>query len=169
MVIQTKEDKLQSYLDGHNEGLFNEMMNLKGNEKEKGKEKVHECIKVDSLSSIFEFLNSLEDEMLPPKIDGYEIEMMHFYLIVKYMGGYEKVTKDDRWLDVVERMGLQVYVEKKVELCYMKYFGILDSHYKTMKNGVGTSKSMRARVDSVKGQFGNLRNYEKIDDLVWVT
>ncbi|KAL8253005.1 hypothetical protein R6Q59_036698 [Mikania micrantha] len=127
MVIQTEEDKLKSYLDGHYDGLFNEMVNFKGVKEEKGKEKVYECVKIDSLTSMVEFLDSLENEMLvnnnketfkvcfdnmlrwfykkqlrlekeldmPPNLDGCDIEMMHFYLIVKYMGGYEKVTKEE--------------------------------------------------------------------------
>ncbi|KAD4178530.1 hypothetical protein E3N88_27121 [Mikania micrantha] len=113
-----------------------------GIEDVKGKEKIYECVKVNSLSSMVEFLDSLENEVLvnnnketfkvcfdnmlkwfckkqlrleeeldlPPNLDGYEIEMMHFYLIVKYMGGYEKVTKEEMWLDVVDRMGLLVYM-----------------------------------------------------------
>ncbi|KAL8231856.1 hypothetical protein R6Q57_001634 [Mikania cordata] len=101
----------------------------------------------------------LEEELdMPPNLNGYDIEMMHFYLIVKYIGGYEKVTKEERWLDVVDRMGLQVYMVRRVELCYMKYFGILDSYYKTMKNeGVGTSKSIKEGVEAVVtvGQFGS--------------
>ncbi|KAD6794918.1 hypothetical protein E3N88_05814 [Mikania micrantha] len=143
MVIESKENKLNSYLDGHYENLFNKMMNFKGIEDVNGKEKICECVKVNSLSSMVEFLDSLENEILvnnnketfkicfdnmlkwfykkqlrleeeldlPPNLDGYEIEMMHFYLIVKYMGGYEKVTKEERWLDVVDRMGLLVYMQ----------------------------------------------------------
>ncbi|KAD3067188.1 hypothetical protein E3N88_35068 [Mikania micrantha] len=197
MIIQTKGNKLNSYLDGHYERLFNKMMNFKGTKDEKGKEKVYECIKVNSLSSMEDFLDSLEDEILvignkemfmaefdnmlkwfykkqlrcekefeiPPVIDGNEIEMMHFYLIVKYMGGCEKVTKEERWLDVVDRMGLLVYMVKKVELCYMKYFGLMDSYYKAMKEGdVGTNKTKEERFT-----YGNSRNHEVTDDLVWVT
>ncbi|KAD3640023.1 hypothetical protein E3N88_29246 [Mikania micrantha] len=108
----------------------------------------------------------LEEELdLPPNLDGYEIEMMHFYLIVKYMGGYEKVTKEERWLDVVDRMGLLVYIVRRVELCYMKYFGILDSYYKTMKDeGVGTSKTIKEGIEAAVtvGQFGSkIKNEEK--------
>ncbi|KAD4981791.1 hypothetical protein E3N88_18462 [Mikania micrantha] len=137
MNIQTKGNKPNSYLDGHYDGMFNEMMNFKGIEEEKVKEKVYKCIKVDSLSSMIELFNSLEDEVLvikhkevfkvefdnmlkwfykkqlglekvldiPPKIDAYEIELMHFYLIVRYMGGYGIVTREGKWLDVIERMG----------------------------------------------------------------
>ncbi|KAD4179941.1 hypothetical protein E3N88_28532 [Mikania micrantha] len=191
MVIESKENKLNSYLDGHYEYLFNKMMNFKGIEDVKGKEKISKCVKVNSLSSMVEFLDSLEnnketfkvcfDNMLkcfykkqlrleeeldlPPNLDGYDIEMMHFYLIVKYMGGYEKVTKEKRWLVVVDRMGLLVYMVRRVELCYMKYFGILDSYYKTMKDeGVGTSKTIKEGIEAVvtMGQFGSkIKNERK--------
>ncbi|KAD7477033.1 hypothetical protein E3N88_00169 [Mikania micrantha] len=197
MVIESKENKLNSYLDGHYEYLFNKMMNFKGIQDVRGKEKIYECVKVNSLSSMVEFLDSLENEILvnnnketfkvlfdnmlkwfykkqlrleeeldlPPNLDGYEIEMMHFYLIVKYMGGYEKVTKEERRLDVVDRMGLLVYMVRRVELCYMKYFGILDSYNKTMKDeGVGTSKTIMEGIEAVvtMGQFeSKIKNARK--------
>ncbi|KAD4585502.1 hypothetical protein E3N88_23103 [Mikania micrantha] len=197
MVIQTKGNKLNSYLDRHYESLFNEMMNFK--EFEKGE--VYECIKVDSLSSMFEFLNSLENEELvikhkevfkfgfdnmlkwfytkqlglekvldiPPKLDGYEIELMHFCLIVKYMGGYGIVTREGKWLDVIEKMGLLVYMESMVELCYVKYFSLMDCYYKTMlEENVGTSKIKKESVICEKGHYGNSENYEDNEKKVWV-
>ncbi|KAD7478608.1 hypothetical protein E3N88_01744 [Mikania micrantha] len=197
MVIQTKGNKLNSYLDMHYESLFNEMMNFK--EFEKGE--VYECIKVDSLSSMFEFLNSLENEELvithkevfkvsfdnmlkwfytkqlglekvldiPPKLDGYEIELMHFYLIVKYMGGYGIVTRETKWLDVIERMGLLVYMESMVELCYVKYFSLMDCYYKTMlEEDVGTSKVKKEKVTCQKGYYENSENCENYEKKVWV-
>ncbi|KAL8223025.1 hypothetical protein R6Q57_020424 [Mikania cordata] len=175
MFIQTNGKKLNSNLDGHYEDLFNEMVNFKRIEEEK----VYECIKVDSLISMIEFLISLEDEVLvikhkevfnigfdnmlkwfytkqlglekvsdiPPKIDVYEIELIHFYLIMKYMGGYGIVTREGKWLDVIERMGLQVYMESMVELCYETYFSLLDCYYKTMmEEDVGTSKTKKEKV-----------------------
>ena len=98
---------------------------------------------------------------IPPTLDGYEIELMHFYLIVKYMGGYGIVTREGKWLDAIERMGVQVYMEGMVELCYVKYFSLLDCYYKTMMEGdVGTSKIKKESVICEKGRYGNSENYE---------
>ncbi|KAI3774245.1 hypothetical protein L1987_48792 [Smallanthus sonchifolius] len=53
---------------------------------------------------------------IPPVIDGYEIDLLHFYLIVKYMGGLRKVTTENARLGVVDKLGFPKCFENDEDL-----------------------------------------------------
>ncbi|KAI3825599.1 hypothetical protein L1987_07092 [Smallanthus sonchifolius] len=76
------------------------------------------------------------EKEVPHVIDGYVIDLLHFYVIVQYMRGFKKLNEENKWQEVVEKLGFPKCFGVKLKICYMKYLDLTHCYYMTLKEGV---------------------------------
>ncbi|KAI3755091.1 hypothetical protein L1987_54885 [Smallanthus sonchifolius] len=79
-----------------------------------------------------DYLESGIEKDVPPVIEGQEINMLDLYMVVNRMGGSNKVSRNNKWVEVASKLGFSGCFDEKLRVCYMKYFDLIDCYYSTV-------------------------------------
>ncbi|KAI3807538.1 hypothetical protein L1987_23468 [Smallanthus sonchifolius] len=79
-----------------------------------------------------DYLESGVEKDVPPVIEGQEINMLDLYMVVNRMGGSNKVSRKNKWVEVASKLGFPGFFDVKLRVCYMKYFDLIDCYYSTV-------------------------------------
>ncbi|KAI3712385.1 hypothetical protein L1987_70940 [Smallanthus sonchifolius] len=115
-----------------------------------------------------DYLESGIEKDVPSVIEGQEINMLDLYMVVNRMGGSTKVSRNNKWVEVVSKLGFPGYFDEKLRVCYMKYFDLIDCYYSTIignKNLFGDQD----QVDEVLVQekVKDVQEEDKWEDWKW--
>ncbi|KAI3821258.1 hypothetical protein L1987_08822 [Smallanthus sonchifolius] len=87
-----------------------------------------------------DYLESGIEKDVPPVTDGGVINMLDLYMVVNRIGCSNKISRNNKWVEVASKLGLPGGFDVKLRVCYMKYFDLIDCYYATImgdKNLIG--------------------------------
>ncbi|KAD6454911.1 hypothetical protein E3N88_09617 [Mikania micrantha] len=82
----------------------------------------------------------------------------------KHMGGFRKITSEDKWFQVVERMKFHKSLDTKLKMCYLRCLNLVDCYYETVKrNKVMWSNQCKKGLKFFKGSLGIIEILKQIE------
>lgn len=78
-------------------------------------------------------LNYDEIDMIPPIIEGKEIDLLSLHKIVDGFGGYVEVTLSDKWRGIACILDLPVENGEAIKACYRKFIDLVSVYHETAR------------------------------------